>query len=125
MGVLLAMGVAGAAIAAGLWTDRITEFELANGMRALGAEFRAGREERPAVGTGPIERRGTFLAEFRAWPVIVLAAGAPHASAPISDSARSSQMGMSISLYIVLAVARCLRAPSRSTVCSDSLPRPT
>jgi hypothetical protein len=40
---------------------------LADGMRALGTEFRRGRDERAAASTGALEGRGTFLAEPPAW----------------------------------------------------------
>ena len=50
----------------------------ADGMRALGTEFRGGRDERAAVRTGPLEGRGAFLAELSTSAVIVVAAGALH-----------------------------------------------
>ena len=62
-----------------LWcVEPLTTRSVTDGTRALGTEFGGGRGERAAAGTDAFEGRGTFLAELRAWSVIVLTAGALH-----------------------------------------------
>ena len=65
-----------------LWSvQRLGSCGLADGVGALGTEFRCRRYRRAATGTRKIKGRGTFLAELRAYAVFVLTAGALHDAA--------------------------------------------
>jgi hypothetical protein len=52
-------------------------------MTALRAKLRGGRNLGPTIGTDSPERRGTLLAEFRSYSIIVLAIRTLHLSAGV------------------------------------------